>query len=160
MQTIITAAAIFSMYLNAAENNNSEYYYNADMENGKVTTMYVFTEEGQTLSGKVAYHYEYDEQDRLVKKEVMRWNSVSGKWENDYSLDLIYNEDGYELSRSVWDKRTQAYLPTTEKAVYQYVTDQVVAVNYLRRNDSQEQFEWVDSMLVMNPTDGLLLATR
>ena len=150
MQTIITAATILSMYLSAAENSNSSYYYNADMENG----------DSEVLTSKLAYNYTYDEQDRLVKKEVMRWNSVSGKWENDYSLDLIYNEDGYELSRSVWDKRTQAYLPTTEKAVYQYVTDQVVAVNYLRRHDSQEQFEWVDSMLVMNPTDGLLLATR
>ena len=131
MQTIITAATILSMYLSAAENSNSSYYYNADMENG-----------------------------RLVKKEVMRWNSVSREWENDYSLNLIYTEDGYELSRSVWDKRTQAYLPTMEKAIYQYVTDQVVAVNYLRRHDTQEQFEWVDSMLVMNPTEGLLLATR
>jgi hypothetical protein len=160
MQTIITAATILSMYLSAAENSNSSYYYNADMENGKVTTMYVYEADNQMLTSKLAYNYTYDEQERLVKKEVMRWNSVSGKWENDYSLNLIYTEDGYELSRSVWDKRTQAYLPTTEKAVYQYVTDQVVAVNYLRRHDTQEQFESVDSMLVMNPTEGLLLATR
>ena len=121
------------MYLSAAENSNSSYYYNADMENGKVTTMYVYESDSEVLTSKLAYNYTYDEQDRLVKKEVMRWNSVSGKWENDYSLDLIYNEDGYELSRSVWDKRTQAYLPTMEKAVYQYVTDQVVAVNLKNR---------------------------
>jgi hypothetical protein len=160
MQTIITAATILSMYLSAAENNSSEYCYNADMENGKVTTMYVYQADGQTLSSKLAYNYSYDEQDRLVKKEVMRWNSVSNKWENDYCLDLTYGEDGYELSKCVWDKRSQAYLPTMEKAVYQYVADQVVAVNYLRRAENEGQFESVDRCLVMNPTDGLLLATR
>lgn len=160
MQTIITAATILSMYLGAANDSNSEYYYNADMENGKVTTMYVYEEDNQMLTSKLAYHYTYDEQDRLVKKEVMRWNSVTNKWENDYCLGLTYGEDGYELSKSVWDKRTHAYLPTMEKAVYQYIADQVVAVNYLRRTESKESFESVDSFLVMNPTEGLLLATR
>lgn len=111
MQTIITAATILSMYLSAAENSNSSYYYNADMENGKVTTMYVYEADNQMLTSKLAYNYTYDEQERLVKKEVMRWNSVSREWENDYSLNLIYTEDGYELSRSVWDKRTQLTSP-------------------------------------------------
>ena len=78
MQTIITAAAIFSMYLNAAENSNSEYYYNADMENGKVTNMYVFTEEGQNLSGKVAYHYECVASNCHTRKRAMRYRCGTG----------------------------------------------------------------------------------
>lgn len=160
MQTIITAAAIFSMYLNAAENNNSEYYYNADMENGKVTTMYVYTDNGQNLPGKVAYHYEYDEQDRLVKKEIMRWDRLSRQWINERCLELSYTEEGYEVSMRNWSSNDQAYEPVMEKAVYHYAFDQVMAVNYFRRSSEKKDFKSAGGMFVMNPTDGILLATR
>ena len=160
MQTIITAAAIFSMYLNAAENQNSNYYYNADMENGKVTTMYVYTEDGQSLSGKVAYRYEYDEQDRLVKKETMRWDSQRNQWVNERCLELTYTTEGYEVAMRKWDRNGQAYLPVMEKAVYHYAFNQVMAVNYLRRQAEDKDFTSEGGMFVMNPTEGILLASR
>ena len=160
MQTIITAAAIFSMYLNAAENSNSEYYYNADMENGKVTTMYVYESDSEVLTSKLAYNYTYDEQDRLVKKEIMRWDRQSRQWINERCLELAYTEEGYEVSMRNWSGNDQAYEPVMEKVVYHYAFDQVMAVNYFRRSSEKKDFKSVGGMFVMNPTDGILLATR
>ena len=52
MSTIITTATIMAMYLNAAGSANSQYAYNADIENGQVSTMYVMNKSGKSLSGK------------------------------------------------------------------------------------------------------------
>ena len=42
MGTIITAATIMAMYINSSSNLNSQYCYNAEMENGRIKTMYVY----------------------------------------------------------------------------------------------------------------------
>ena len=159
METIITAATILSMYLSTAMNENAPYCYNADIENGRVNTMYVYNRDGNYLTAKLAYNYEYDDQDRLVKKEVLRWNERRNEWENDYRLELTYNQEGYEVSKHNWNRKDQAYEPAMEKAVYHYEFSQVMSVNYLRRHKAANGFESIDRMLVMNPTDDILLAT-
>ena len=48
METIITAATVLSMFMNLSNDVNSPYYYNADVENGQVKTLYVYNDnEGQ-----------------------------------------------------------------------------------------------------------------
>lgn len=159
METIITAATILSMYLSTATNENAMYCYNANIDNGRVNTMYVYNRDGNYLTAKLAYNYEYDDQDRLVKKEVLRWNERRNEWENDYCLELTYNQEGYEVSKRNWNRKDQAYELAKEKAVYHYEFSQVMSVNYLRRHATEKDFESVDQMLVMNPADDILLAT-
>ena len=159
METIITAATILSMYLSSATNENATYCYNADIDNGRVNTMYVYNRDGSYLTAKLAYNYEYDDQDRLVKKEVMRWNAVRNEWVKDHCLELTYDVEGYEVSKRNWNDKDQAYEPAIEKAVYHYEFSQVMSVNYLRRQTTNNGFESVDQMLVMNPAEDILLAT-
>jgi hypothetical protein len=159
METIITAATILSMYLSSAMNENATYCYNANIDNGRVNTMYVYNRDGNYLTAKLAYTYEYDDQDRLVKKEVMRWDAVRNEWVKDHCLELTYDVEGYEVSKRNWNRKDQAYEPAKEKAVYHYEFSQVMSVNYLRRQAIENGFESVDKMLVMNPAEDILLAT-
>ena len=159
METIITAATILSMYLSTATNENAMYCYNANIENGRVNTMYVYNRDGNYLTAKLAYNYEYDDQDRLVKKEVLRWNERRNEWVKDHCLELTYDIEGYEVSKRNWNRKDQAYELAKEKAVYHYEFSQVMSVNYLRRHATEKDFESVDQMLVMNPAEDILLAT-
>ena len=159
METIITAATILSMYLSTATNENAMYCYNANIDNGRVNTMYVYNRDGNYLTAKLAYNYEYDDQDRLVKKEVLRWNERRNEWVKDHCLELTYDIEGYEVSKRNWKRKDQAYEPAKEKAVYHYEFSQVMSVNYLRRHATEKDFESVDQMLVMNPAEDILLAT-
>ena len=159
METIITAATILSMYLSTATNENAMYCYNADIDNGRVNTMYVYNRDGNYLTAKLAYNYEYDDQDRLVKKEVLRWNERRNEWVKDHCLELTYDIEGYEVSKRNWNRKDQAYEPAKEKAAYHYEFSQVMSVNYLRRHTTEKDFESVDKMLVMNPAEDILLAT-
>ena len=159
METIITAATILSMYLSTATNENAMYCYNANIDNGRVNTMYVYNRDGNYLTAKLAYNYEYDDQDRLVKKEVLRWNERRNEWVKDHCLELTYDIEGYEVSKRNWNRKDQAYELAKEKAVYHYEFSQVMSVNYLRRHTTEKGFESVDQMLVMNPAEDILLAT-
>ena len=159
METIITAATILSMYLSSATNENAMYCYNANIDNGRVNTMYVYNRDGNYLTAKLAYNYEYDDQDRLVKKEVLRWNERRNEWVKDHCLELTYDIEGYEVSKRNWNRKDQAYELAKEKAVYHYEFSQVMSVNYLRRHATEKDFESVDKMLVMNPAEDILLAT-
>ena len=159
METIITAATILSMYLSTATNENAMYCYNANIDNGRVNTMYVYNRDGNYLTAKLAYNYEYDDQDRLVKKEVLRWNERRNEWVKDHCLELTYDIEGYEVSKRNWNRKDQAYELAKEKAVYHYEFSQVMSVNYLRRHATEKDFESVDKMLVMNPAEDILLAT-
>lgn len=77
MSTIITTATIMAMYLNAAGSASSQYAYNADIENGQVSTMYVMNKSGNSLSRKLKYTYTYDAAGRLTAKTASRYNSLT-----------------------------------------------------------------------------------
>ena len=158
METIITVATILIMYLNASVDNKSQYFYNADIENGQVNTMYVYDRTFDGLTPKLEYRYTYDEAERLTSKEAYAWNEESGNWERSYKLDINYTTDGYEVERSNWDARSHAYKAVSEKAVYHYEFSGLLSVNYLRRESDSGNYQLIDQMLIMNPKNELLLA--
>ena len=79
MGTIITAATIMAIYLNSTGNVNSQYCYNADMDNGRITTMYVYDKHEGGLSGRLEYRYAYDAEGRVTSKTVMRRGRTDGR---------------------------------------------------------------------------------
>ena len=109
MGTFITAATIMAIYLNSAGNLDSRYCYNADVENGRVMTMYVYDKQGLALSGKMEHRYEYDAQGRVTAKETYRRDAVTGRMKPHSRLDYTYTADGYTVERSLWNSGTGAF---------------------------------------------------
>lgn len=158
METIITVATILSMYLNVSLDSNSQYFYNADIENGQLTTMYVYDRMGESLCPKLEYRYTYDDAERVTTKEAFAWNKMTNEWQQSYKLDFRYTADGYTVERSNWDSKANAYKTADQKAVYKYEFDHLMSVNYLQLDHESNTFNLVDQMLVMNPKNDLLLA--
>lgn len=160
METIITAATIFAMYANVAVMDGSKYCYNADLENGQVTTLYVYDKVGELLRQRLEYKYEYDEEGRLVTRETLRWDIESQEWRRENCLCFSYNEAGYSVEHCQWNKALQAYNEADEMAVYHYEFDGLLSVNYMKRTNDSDTMDVIDSMLLMNPKNDLLLATN
>ncbi|MBO4607967.1 MAG: DUF3836 domain-containing protein [Prevotella sp.] len=159
METIITILTVLSMYMNATQNQSSEYYYNAEIENGIVTTMYVYHQEAEGLSPRLAFHFDYDAQGRLTEKVVSRWDSWNKCYQPAYRLQYSYTDEGYELARSEWNKKRQEWKDAKEKMVYQIEKDQVLSVNYLQKNH-QGDYCLSHQLTVFSPYEGLLLAEK
>ena len=72
MQTIITILTVLNMYINVLNDCTSKFIYNADIENGKVNTMYVYEREGNYITPKLYHQFSYDEHGRLTEKTTFK----------------------------------------------------------------------------------------
>ena len=160
MGTIITAATIMAMYLNSTGNLNSQYCYNADVENGQVKTMYVYDKVGNSLSGKLEYRYEYDAEGRVIAKETLRRNASTGRMTPESRLTYTYSADGYTLERSLWNGKTKAYDRAIERTEYRMETAGVMSVTAYELAEDGTPAAVTDNMLVMMPQDAGLMAEK
>lgn len=157
METIITIFTVLSMYMNVIQNADSKYYYNAEIEDGIVKTMYVFDHSGERLQEKLACYYDYDGQGRVTEKTVCRWDSYAKQYAPDYKLHFTYGSDGYELARCEWNAKCGTWNSYNEKIVYQIDNGHLQTVNFLRL-DHDGYFRSVDHLNVIDPFEGILLA--
>ena len=140
MGTIITAATIMAMYLNSTGNVNSQYYYNADIENGQVKTMYVYDKQGESLSGKLEYRYTYDNQGRVTSKEVVRRDARTGRMTPESLYTYTYTTDGYTMERNLWNASTHAFDRADGRTEYRRETESVMSVtNYEVAEDGTDR---------------------
>lgn len=158
MGTIITTATIMAFYLNSASNIESPYYYNADIDNGQVKTMYVYDRQGESLIGKAEYRYEYDAEGRVTVKEVYSRNAATGLMMPRSRYEYTYTADGYSLTHRSWNARRQAFGKADSRADYRMAAEGVMAVtNYEMQNGSSVMTPVSDFLAIM-PVDNLLHA--
>ncbi len=157
MNTIITICTVLSMYMTSLHDINSEYYYNADIDNGIVKTMYVYDKVSNGISPKLSYDFKYDAEGRLIEKTVNIWDSWSKQYKPSFRLEMSYYDNSYEVALSLWNKHKKEWKTSSEKIIYQIENDQVTTVNYLQRNH-QGEYDPIDCMSILDPSEGLLLA--
>ena len=160
MGTIITAATIMAMYLSSTGNINSQYCYNADIENGQVKTMYVYDKVGKSLSGKLEYRYEYDAEGRVTSKDTYRRNALTGRMTPESRLSYTYSADGYTLERILWNGKTGAFDRATSRTEYRHETTGVMSVTVYDLAEDGTAASVADNMLVMMPQDAGLMAEK
>lgn len=149
---IITVTTIFLASLNAS-NNGSGYVYNTEASGDAVTATVVYkkSEDGKFLSHHLRYAYTYDEQQRLVKKEALKWDFWSERWEKSYCLNYVYDASGYSIEYARWNKAESAYSDTVAKQTYDEKLDGVVALTSYEWDKSDKDWVMKDNVLMMNP---------
>ena len=164
MESIITIATVLTMYFNAANDVNSQYLYNSDLEDGVIHKIEVYEQkaEGQ-MCAKMEYRYSYDEQGRLTSREVVRWDEAKKDWVKDFRHTYKYYKNGYNMETSKWDATQQAYDLPTEVTLYREIGPSLTSVKTYRMNDAQNDMYLTNRMLCMEPLEVIterLLAVR
>lgn len=154
---IITVAAILCASLNAFD-NGSEYVYNTESSANGVTSKVVYkkSENGKYLSHHLKYNYTYDEQQRLVKKEALRWNLYSEKWENSHCLNYIYDASGYSIEYALWNRAESGYTEVVSKQTYDEKMNGALAVTSYRWDHKDNSWVVEDNIVMMNPGNTFL----
>ena len=158
METIITIATVLNMYLGSVQSNNVNYCYNADIENGTVKSMYVYDTSNESIANKLRYEFSYDNEGRLTEKKAYKWNALQRECRPYYRLQFDYTCVGYEVAYSKWDKAGNDWNEAMEKSIYTFEMDNLVSVNHMRRSSEHKEFRTVDSVLMLNPTNDIILA--
>lgn len=157
---LITATTIFLMTMSLPK-NATEFAYNVEMTNENVTSQLVYKKsaDGRYLSHHLKYNFAYDEQERLVRKEVLKWNAALGNWERSYCLDYSYDAYGYSVEYVMWNAEKETYAYAVAKQVYDESLEGSVTLAWYRKDRSSG--EWVvENRTVMLKPDATLLAAQ
>ena len=154
MESIITIATVLTMYFNAANDVNSQYLYNSDLEDGVIHKIEVYEQkaDGQ-MCAKMEYRYSYDEQGRLTTREVMRWDESKKQWVNDFRHTYKYYKNGYNMETSKWDSAQQTYDLPMEVTLYREVAPSVTSVKTYKMNEAKNDMYLINSLLCMEPLE-------
>ena len=164
MESIITIATVLTMYFNAANDVNSHFLYNSDLEDGVIHKIEVYEQKADNqMCAKMEYRYDYDDQGRLTSREVMRWDSNKQDWVQDFRHTYKYYKNGYNMETYKWDASRQTYDLPEEVTLYREVAPNVTSVKNYRMNASKNDVYLTNSLLCMEPLEVIsnrLLATK
>ena len=161
MEPIITAATVLTMYFNAINSNDVNYMYNGDMEDGVVNKIEVYEKnDQQQMTQKMEYCYEYDAEGRLTNKEMLSWDEANKQWTKNSRLTYKYYKNGYNVEVSYWNKEMQAYDLPSEVTLYRSQAPSLTSVKTYKMNEKKDNMYLLSSMIVMEPIDSRLLATK
>lgn len=131
-------------------NIQKNFAYNTVMIGGQVESQMVYkVEEGKYLQQHLQYNFKYDANNRILQKEVLKWNEIERAFERNYCLNYNYSEVGTDVEYALWDSKTNAYSDVKEKAVYLYDLD---GVNYLSYKWNEKENDW--NLLVAHTING------
>ena len=128
---VITANSILENYQNAIQNEKSDFCYNVQMTDGRITTQYVYRkvgDNGTELRPSIQYQYEYDSADRLLSRTKLRWDNISSKWETDSRLEYSYDADCFTVETRKWNESKNLYDKPISKVAYQILPDKSLAL--------------------------------
>ena len=164
MESIITIATVLTMYFNAANDVNSRFLYNSDLEDGVIHKIEVYEQKADNqMCAKMEYRYDYDDQGRLTSREVMRWDSNKQDWVQDFRHTYKYYKNGYNMETCKWDAIRQCYDMPEEVTLYREVAPNVTSVKNYRLNAAKNDVTLTNSLLCMEPLEVIsnrLLATK
>ncbi len=153
----ITVATILLSSLNM-HNNNEGFAYNVELVDNAVTSQVVYKSinDGKYLSHHLKYNYTYDEQNRLTKKEVLKWDTFSESWERSHCLYYTYDMFGFTLAYALWDTEKTDYTRIVAKQVYDDCMNGAMTVTLYKWNNSENDWIVQNNMITMHPGDNLL----
>lgn len=155
----ITAATIMSLFTSIAGTSNSDnrFAYNAEMQDGKVSAIVTYDNSGKYLTAKTRKQYTYDDQDRVIRKEVMKWNNDKQEWENYLCMDYTYNADNTVLDMMTWNSSKKAY-EQSQRMTYSSISGNATGVDCYTWNKSSNMYELNDNYVLLSDYTANLLA--
>ena len=118
----------------------------------------VYDNHGKYITASLKRLYTYDEQNRLVMRETLKWNKKSNSWEKHSCLAYTYDADGYTVEKRFWNATINDNAKAEERNRYIIVMDNVLAVNSHTLNKENGDYVMADNMLIMAPDTSRLMA--
>jgi len=154
---IITATVILMTTMNDFS-ANGQMVYNPTIEGNVVTSVEVMErqEDSYQLTMKFKKLYTYDDEERLVKKELLLWNSDKMEWQKSGCWDYTYGTEGYTVDFALWNDKEQSYTNGMERQVMNEGIDGTLVVTQYIRSSADDDWQVKGGYLMLRPDDNLL----
>lgn len=136
---IITKDIVAKQYEDAVTSQQSEFAYNAEYEDGAITTLYVYNKverkKNLELRPVFMYQYNYDAAGLLLCRTKYGWNHRMGDWQCLGRLDFSYAADSYNVEYSRWNAKNAQFDNPVDKMTYTLLPDASVNHVYCYHRD-------------------------
>lgn len=123
-----------------AGNFTGQFAYNTETRGNRVETQTVFKVENQRyLHRHLKYNFHYDNAGRISRKEVLKWNETTQRYEPHHSLNFFYTDD-VTVEYALWNGKENGYTDVKQKTVYRQ-TD-ANSLQYLSYEWSEKNNDW------------------
>ncbi|MDM8338172.1 DUF3836 domain-containing protein [Mediterranea massiliensis] len=117
LKTLILSSVIMVCGMNAFAKYENNLVYNSKEVNGVTTAKTVYKHEGNTLQNYMQYNYKYDDQQRKIETDAMKWNAKTSSWENDMRICYSYQGKSTTTTYYKWNKKKQDYVLVPEMTI-------------------------------------------
>lgn len=146
----ITASTVLSLF--GGNSVNNDFLYKTEFTPEQIICGKIIYENNDGYyQQSLHYNYKYDEQNRLLTKEVQTWNTDENKWENTYCLNYEYKNDNQMIVRQNWNVRNNSYSDFVEKMEFQVIGESVYSVTTHKWNCNQKDWAFVNRTAIYNP---------
>lgn len=142
MKTLVMTAifAVTGLTNVVATNVEKNFVYHEVKSGNQVESKMVYKlNDGKYLNHHLKYNFKYDAENRLIRKEVLKWNDIEQAFERCFCLNYNYSEAGTDVEYALWNNETNDYSDVKEKAVYLYSGD---GVSYLSYKWNDKDCDW------------------
>lgn len=119
---------------------------NEVMNGEQVASKVVYRMDG-ALYRHMKYDFSYDEQNRMIAKEAMKWDAAAEKWMPYFKIAYAYENNEITMQYARWNEGHKAYDAAVEKSVYE-LNDSNMPVAYINYKWNNADKDW--SMNVVN----------
>lgn len=142
MIVILAVTALVNAF---GSNVEKDFVYNEVMNGNQIESQIVYkVKAGTILDFHLKYVFKYDADNRILQKEVLKWDEIEQAFGRHYCLNYNYSEAGIEVEYALWDKKTYSYSDVKGKVVYLLTGNGVNYMNYKWSAKDNDWIQWVE----------------
>ena len=117
LKTLILFDVLSVCGMNAMADKSNNLIYNSEEVNGVMVGQTVYKMEGSALANYMKYNYKYDEQNRMIESEALKWDAVREEWKQDMIIRYAYQGKSVTTTYYKWNKKQKDYVLVPEMTV-------------------------------------------
>ena len=154
--------AFVGIGLAKGKENQTKFFYNNNgaKELSDHQTVCVMDKNDLYLIPQVKYFFEYDENDRVIEKSVLKWDPYKKDWIQSCMIKFTYTDDSLIVELAYWNPNKRKYDQFTERAIYQMDANLLTSYSHYQRGSMAENWNMVLSFSMNEPASVLSIAKK
>lgn len=134
--------------------NAQSFVSNEVITDGLVASKIIYRHEG-SLYHHMKYDFTYNEDGKVIVKEVLKWNTAKEEWAPYYKMNISYTSSQVSIDYSRWNESSKTYGQPKTRSTYELdVLQSAIALQSYKWNSTMQ--DWVISSSIAFNNDVLL----
>lgn len=134
-KTLVLGIMMISMVLSIQKVSAKDTFIYG--ENNNELMVSTLNEDGKTITPKLKYKYQYDDNGRMIERMAYKWNREVECWEPSYQLIINSNDNIAIIDYAEWSAETGLFTENQKQSIYysDSVNHLVTYTNDFSRNE-------------------------